>query len=94
MTNLFTTPADVFPSQAVGSANGFGVCLGGLGGALFSGIIPGMVIPHVGYVPVLLSMSCFYLLAWYIMHRMMGNLEMVTLRDENPQSPPLAPSGA
>jgi ACS family hexuronate transporter-like MFS transporter len=54
ITNLFTTPADVFPSQAVGSANGFGVCLGGLGGVLFSEIIPGMVIPHVGYVSVLL----------------------------------------
>ena len=79
MTNLFISPADVFPSQAVGSANGFGVCLGGLGGALFSGIIPGTVIPHIGYVPVLMGMSCFYIIAWFIIHRMMGDLEMVTL---------------
>lgn len=77
MTNLFTTPADVFPKQAVGSANGLGVCLGAFGGALFSGLIPGWVIPVAGYVPVLLTMSCFYLVAWVLVHKLMGNLEMV-----------------
>jgi len=92
MTNLFISPADVFPSQAVGSANGFGVCLGGLGGALFSGIIPGTVIPHVGYVPVLMGMSCFYIIAWFIIHRMMGDLEMVTLEIDVPQPSSLAHS--
>jgi ACS family hexuronate transporter-like MFS transporter len=92
MTNLFISPADVFPSQAVGSANGFGVCLGGLGGALFSGIIPGNVIPHVGYVPVLMGMSFFYIIAWFIIHRMMGNLEMVTLEEEPAPSSRLAHS--
>ena len=94
MTNLFITPADVFPAEAVGSTNGFGVCLGGFGGALFSGIIPGTVIPHVGYVPVLLGMSCFYIIAWFIVHRMMGNLEMVSLREVEPHPAPLAPSRA
>ena len=94
MTNLFITPADVFPAEAVGSTNGFGVCLGGFGGALFSGIIPGMVIPHVGYVPVLLGMSCFYIIAWFIVHRMMGNLEMVSLQEDEPHPAPLEPSRA
>jgi ACS family hexuronate transporter-like MFS transporter len=94
MTNLFITPADVFPAEAVGSTNGFGVCLGGFGGALFSGIIPGTVIPHVGYVPVLLGMSCFYIVAWFIVHRMMGNLEMVSLHEVEPHAAPLAPSRA
>jgi ACS family hexuronate transporter-like MFS transporter len=94
MTNLFISPADVFPSQAVGSANGFGVCLGGLGGALFSGIIPGTVIPLVGYVPVLMGMSCFYIIAWFIIHRMMGDLEMVTLQLDEPRAASLAPSRA
>jgi ACS family hexuronate transporter-like MFS transporter len=79
MTNLFTTPSDIFPHQAVGSANGFGVCVGALGGALFSGLIPGHVIPLVGYIPILLSMSWFYLIAWWLVHKLMGNLEMVTL---------------
>jgi ACS family hexuronate transporter-like MFS transporter len=94
MTNLFIAPADVFPSQAVGSANGFGVCLGGLGGALFSGIIPGTVIPHVGYVPVLMGMSCFYIVAWFIIHRMMGNLEMVSLEINEARPASFAPSRA
>jgi ACS family hexuronate transporter-like MFS transporter len=77
MTNLFTTPADVFPKQAVGVTNGFGVCVGALGGALFSGLIPGRVIPILGYVPVLLTMSCFYLIAWLLVHFFMGNLEPI-----------------
>ena len=94
MTNLFIMPADVFPSQAVGSANGFGVCLGGLGGALFSGIIPGTVIPHIGYVPVLMGMSCFYIVAWFIIHRMMGDLEMVTLEIHETRPASFAPSRA
>lgn len=94
MTNLFTSPADVFPPEAVGSTNGFGVCLGGFGGALFSGVIPGMVIPRVGYVPVLLGMSCFYIIAWWVVHRMMGNLEMVTLREDSNRPASLAPSRA
>ena len=79
MASLFTTPADVFPKQAVGVTNGLGVCLGALGGAVFSGLIPGHVIPIVGYVPVLLIMSFFYLIAWGILHKLMGNLEPITL---------------
>ena len=79
MASLFTTPADVFPKQAVGVTNGFGVCMGALGGALFSGVIPGYVIPIVGYVPVLLIMSFFYLIAWGFLHKLMGNLEPIAL---------------
>ena len=81
MSNVFTTPADAFPRQAVGSVNGFGVCAGALGGALFSGLIPGYVIPVAGFVPVMLSMSCSYLVAWWIVHRLMGDLSMVELRE-------------
>jgi ACS family hexuronate transporter-like MFS transporter len=79
MTNVFTTTADVFPKQAVGVANGFGNCVGGLGGALLSGLIPGYVIPLVGYIPVLLTMSCFYLVAWLLVHKLMGDLEPIQL---------------
>ena len=79
MTNVFTTPADVFPPEAVGSTNGFGVSLGAFGGALFSGLIPGYLIPQLGYVPVLLTMHLFYLVAWWAVHRLMGNLEPVTI---------------
>ena len=82
MTNVFTTTADVFPKQAVGVANGFGNCVGGLGGALLSGLIPGYVIPLVGYIPVLLIMSCFYLVAWFLVHKLMGSLEPIQLELE------------
>jgi ACS family hexuronate transporter-like MFS transporter len=88
MTNLFTAPGDLFPKQAVGSANGFGVCIGSLGGALFSGLIPGTVIPLVGYVPVLMTMSCFYLIAWFLVHRFMGKWEMLSLPLLEPYSLP------
>ncbi len=90
MTNLFTTPADMFPPQAVGSASGLGICLGGLGSALFSGIIPGTVVPRFGYVPVLVGMSCFHVVAWFIMLRTMGDLEMVQIDGGEPQGTPLA----
>ncbi|MBZ5694698.1 MAG: MFS transporter [Acidobacteriia bacterium] len=90
MTNLFTTPSDVFPAQAVGSTNGFGVSIGAFGGALLSGLIPGTVIPIVGYIPVLLTMSCFYLIAWLIVHWLMGNLEPVVLSQGERQPVPLA----
>jgi ACS family hexuronate transporter-like MFS transporter len=79
MTNVFITPADVFPPEAVGSTNGFGVSLGAFGGALFSGLIPGYLIPQLGYVPVLLTMHLFYLVAWWAVHKLMGNLEPVTI---------------
>ncbi|MEP7353326.1 MAG: MFS transporter, partial [Acidobacteriota bacterium] len=79
MANLFTTPADTFPKEAVGSVNGFGVFAGAMGGALFSGLIPGHLLPLVGYAPILLVMSCFYLLAYLVVHKLMGNLEMVKL---------------
>ena len=66
MANLLTTPSDMFPASALGSVNGFGVSLGAFGGALFSGLIPGFVIPSTGYAPVLVTMSCFYLIAWFL----------------------------
>jgi ACS family hexuronate transporter-like MFS transporter len=84
MTNLFTTPSDVFPQRAVGSANGIGVCLGGLGGALFSGLIPGYVLSWVGYMPVLLTMSFFYLIAWILVHTLMGDLSMIQMPEPEP----------
>jgi hypothetical protein len=53
-----------------------------------------MVIPHVGYVPVLMGMSCFYIIAWFIIDRMMGDLEMVTLEIHEPSAANLSPSRA
>ena len=52
-----------------------------MGGALFSGLIPGQFLATVGYAPILIGMSCFYLLAWVLVHVLMGNLEPVKLRE-------------
>lgn len=80
MANLFTAPADVFPKEAVGSANAFGVFTGAMGGAFFSGLVPGYLLGPIGYTPILVTMSCFYLLAWAVMNKMLGNYEPVKLR--------------
>jgi ACS family hexuronate transporter-like MFS transporter len=75
--NLFTTTSDVFPKAAVGSVVGIGGSIGGIGGTLFSALIPGYVIGvlHIGYTPLFLGMSCFYLIALGILHLLMGRLE-------------------
>jgi ACS family hexuronate transporter-like MFS transporter len=76
-TNIMTTPADMFPKQAVGSANACGVFSGSMGGALFSGLIPGYLLGPIGYAPILISMSCFYLVAWMVVNKCMGDFEIV-----------------
>jgi ACS family hexuronate transporter-like MFS transporter len=72
--NLFTTTSDVFPKSALGSVNGIGGCLGGLGGVIFTAIVPGYLIKIVGYTPLFLIMSSFYLIALYVLHKLMGDL--------------------
>jgi hypothetical protein len=41
-----------------------------------------------------MGMSCFYIIAWLIIHRMMGDLEMVSLEIDEPHAVSLAPSQA
>ena len=77
--NLFTTASDVFPKQAVASVTGIGGTLGGLGGFLFSAIIPGIVVTHFGYTPLILGFGFFHLAALLLVHRFMGNLKRVDL---------------
>lgn len=64
--NLFTTTSDLFPKNAVGSVTGIGGCAGGLGGVLFSAIIPGYVVANFGYTPVFLTMGAFHLTGLFI----------------------------
>lgn len=77
--NLFTTTSDVFPRNAVASVTGVGGCLGGLGGFLFSAIIPGFIVARFGYTPVFLAMGCFHLTAFVIVHKMLGDMKPVRL---------------
>jgi ACS family hexuronate transporter-like MFS transporter len=75
--NLFTTTSDVFPKSALGSVTGIGGCIGGLGGVIFSAIVPGFLVKFVGYTPLFLMMSTFYLLALFLLHILMGDLEPI-----------------
>jgi ACS family hexuronate transporter-like MFS transporter len=75
--NLFTLPSDVFPQQSVGTANSIGVFTGAMGGALFSGLVPGYLLGPIGYTPILITMSCFYLIAWGLIDRWMGDFSPV-----------------
>lgn len=72
--NLFTTVSDVFPKRAVASLIGLGGCAGGIGGFLFSAVIPGFVVQNFGYTPVILTMGCFHLVGLVVVHRLMGDM--------------------
>ena len=78
--NLFTTTSDVFPKSALGSVNGIGGCMGGLGGVIFSAIVPGYLVKFVGYTPLFLMMSSFYLIALLILHLLMGDLTPIGVK--------------
>lgn len=78
--NLFTTTSDVFPRNAVASVTGIGGCLGGLGGFLFSGVIPGYVVTYFGYTPIFLTMGTFHLIGLALLHRLMGDMQRVQPR--------------
>jgi ACS family hexuronate transporter-like MFS transporter len=75
--NLFTTTSDVFPRNAIASVTGIGGCLGGIGGFLFSAVIPGYVVTHFGYTPVFLTMGCFHLTALVILHVLMRDMRPI-----------------
>ena len=77
--NLFTTTSDVFPKQAVASVTGLGGCAGGLGGFLFSAVIPGIVVTHFGYTPVFLTMGAFHLTALILVHFLLGDMRRISV---------------
>jgi nitrate/nitrite transporter NarK len=53
--------------------------MGGLGGVIFSAIVPGFLVKFVGYTPLFMMMSSFYLIALFILHKLMGDLEPIRL---------------
>ncbi len=79
--NLYTTTSDIFPKRAVASVTGIGGAAGGVGGFLFSAVIPGYLITWFGYTPVFLAMGCFHLTALFVLHRLMGEMRPVGLKE-------------
>jgi ACS family hexuronate transporter-like MFS transporter len=77
--NLFTTTSDVFPTQAVASVVSFGGCMGALGSVIFASLIPGYVVSHLGYTPVILCMGFLHLTAFLVVHKLLGKLKPVQM---------------
>jgi ACS family hexuronate transporter-like MFS transporter len=75
--NLYTTVSDVFPKSAVGSATGIGASLGGLGGVIFSTLLPGYIVTWFGYGPMFFIMGAFHLTGYLCLHRLMGRLSPI-----------------
>jgi ACS family hexuronate transporter-like MFS transporter len=73
--NLFTTTSDVFPKQAVASVTGIGGCMGGVGGVLFSALLPGYVVSHFGYTPIFLGMGLLHLTALLVVDKLLGKMQ-------------------
>lgn len=73
--NLYTTTSDIFPKAATASVTGIGGCLGGLGGVLFSSLLPGYVVTNFGYTPIFLIMGSFHLIGWLIVHFVLGDMK-------------------
>ncbi|MBN8729918.1 MAG: MFS transporter [Acidobacteria bacterium] len=72
--NLYTTATDVFPKAASASVTGIGGCLGGLGGVIFSSLLPGYIVTHFGYTPIFLIMGSFHLIGLLVVHLLLGDM--------------------
>jgi MFS transporter, ACS family, hexuronate transporter len=77
--NLYTTVSDVFPKNAVASATGIGASCGGLGGVLFSTVLPGYIVEYFGYPPMFAIMAGFHLTGLLILHLLMRDLKPIRL---------------
>jgi ACS family hexuronate transporter-like MFS transporter len=77
--NLFTTTSDIFPKQAVASVTGIGGAFGGLGGVIFASLMPGYVVSHFGYTPVFLCMGVLHLIAFFVVHKLLGRMKPVQI---------------
>jgi ACS family hexuronate transporter-like MFS transporter len=75
--NLYATTSDVFPKQAVASVTGIGGAMGGLGGVLFSSLLPGFIISHFGYTPIFLIMGCLHITALFLVHFLLGRMQPI-----------------
>ena len=67
----------MFPKAATASVTGIGGCLGGLGGVIFSALLPGYIVTHFGYTPVFLIMGSFHLIALLVVHLFLGDMQRI-----------------
>lgn len=79
--NLYTTVSDCFPKNAVASVTGIGGFLGGMGGVIFTAVLPGYIISWFGYAPMFIMMGTFHLIAWTCVHVFLGQMGKIRLRE-------------
>jgi ACS family hexuronate transporter-like MFS transporter len=75
--NLYTLTSDLFPKTAVASVTGLGGFMGGMGGVLFTALLPGYLVTHFGYGPVFVIMGSGHLVGFACAHFLLGKLERV-----------------
>jgi ACS family hexuronate transporter-like MFS transporter len=80
--NLYTSTSDVFPKAAVASVTGIGSAMGGLGGVIFSSLLPAYIVIHFGYTPIFMIMGGMHLTALLIFQLLMGRMQR--LRTQTP----------
>jgi len=68
-----TLPAEVFPKRVVGTVSGFGGALGAAVGAVTQWSI-GWVVQNISFAPVFAACSLMYLVAFALVHRLVGEL--------------------
>jgi ACS family hexuronate transporter-like MFS transporter len=73
--NLFTLASDLFPRQAVGSVVGLGGFAGAVGGMMISTFVGFLLEATHSYVPVFIVAGSAYLVALFIVHRLVPRLE-------------------
>lgn len=71
-----TLPAEVFPRHVVGSVSGFGGALGGLAGAATQPLI-GWAVQTLSFTPVFAACSGVYLVAFLLVHFLIGELGVI-----------------
>ncbi|HEY3444020.1 MAG TPA: MFS transporter [Paludibaculum sp.] len=76
--NLYTTVSDVFPKSAVASVTGIGGFFGGIGGVIFTALLPGYLVMHFGYYPLFVMMGGFHVIAWTCVHVYLGDMKKLT----------------
>ena len=74
--NLYTCTSDVFPKQAVASVTGIGGFMGAFFGFVCS-LATGYIVTNFGYTPVFLTMGTFHLIAWMIVHNLLGDFRRI-----------------
>jgi ACS family hexuronate transporter-like MFS transporter len=73
----FTLSGDVFPAQVLGTILGFGSFAGTVSSVVFSALVPGYLIPVLGYKPLLLMLSLGYLAAVAVIQAHFGDFRPI-----------------